>query len=337
MQEIEIVLEKEKSSEIEIKLESEGNISLPSLENLEVTPSKEQQVFRHKNSYGYDKVTVDPIPDNYIIPNGTKDIITNGYHQVSEYEGVNVDVKVIPNLQDKEVTPTKEIQNITSDEGFNGLNEVTVNPIPEEYIIPNGTLEVTENITYDVTQYSEVVANVVSEINLQDKTVTPTKEAQEIEANEEYDGLNKVIVEPIPDKYIIPDGILDVNANGDVDVTMFRIARVGVYTPPKLQTKEVTPTKELQVVGNDEEYDGLDAVVVNPIPNEYIVPSGSLDITENGIKDVTSYAEVNVNIEGKEDLTEELNTYNTELTEQEIIINNIIEALKNKTSNKEVE
>ena len=38
-----------------------------------------------------------------------------------------------------------------------------------------------------------------------------------------------------------------------------------------------------------------------------------------------------------ENLTEELNIYNTELTEQEIIINNIIEALKNKTSNKEVE
>ncbi len=31
-----------------------------------------------------------------------------------------------------------------------------------------------------------------------------------------------------------------------------------------------------------------------------------------------------------EDLTEELNTYNTELTEQETIINNIIEALNNR-------
>ena len=82
MNEIEIILEKE-GGEKEITLEKEGNVSLPSLENLEVTPSKEQQVFKHENSYGYDKVTVEPIPNEYIIPNGTTDIIANGYYQVS--------------------------------------------------------------------------------------------------------------------------------------------------------------------------------------------------------------------------------------------------------------
>ena len=161
--------------------------------------------------------------------------------------------------------------------------------------------------------------------------VNPSKEQQVFNHENSY-GYDEVIVNSIPEEYIIPDGTLDVNANGDVDVTMFRTARVGVYTPPKLQTKEVTPTKELQVVGNDEEYDGLDAVVVNPIPNEYIVPSGSLDITENGTKDVTSYAEVNVNIEGKEDLTEELNAYNTELTEQETKIADVIKLLQTKAA-----
>lgn len=33
----------------------------PPIENLEITPTKEQQVFNHENSYGYDIVTVNPM------------------------------------------------------------------------------------------------------------------------------------------------------------------------------------------------------------------------------------------------------------------------------------
>ena len=101
------------------------------------------------------------------------------------------------------------------------------------------------------------------EVELQEKEVTPTKEIQEVIPDEEYDGLNKVTVKPIPDEYIIPDGTLDVNANGDVDVTMFRMARVGVYTPPNLQDKEVTITENgTQSITFDDGYDGLNKVDV---------------------------------------------------------------------------
>ena len=75
---------------------------------------------------------------------------------------------------------------------------------------------------------------------------------------------------------------------------------------PPIENLEVTPTKEKQIFTHENSY-GYDEVVVAPIPDT------------------------------QEDLTEELNTYNTELTEQETLINNIIEVLKNKTSNREVE
>ena len=137
------------------------------------------------------------------------------------------------------------------------------------------------------------------EILVQDKTIEPTKEIQTVTVDEDYDQLGTVTVNPIPDEYIIPDGTLDVDTNGDVDVTMFRTARVGVYTPPELQDKEVIPTQNEQIVRYDENYDGLNQVTVKSIPNEYIVPIGTLEINENGNKDVRNYANVDVNIDNE--------------------------------------
>ena len=66
---------------------------------------------------------------------------------------------------------------------------------------------------------------------------------------------------------------------------------------PTLQGKTIIPTKSIQEVVADENYDGLSKVIVNSIPEQYIVPSGDLDIRENGDYDVTEYASVNVDIE----------------------------------------
>ena len=134
------------------------------------------------------------------------------------------------------------------------------------------------------------------EILVQDKIVEPTREIQTVTVDEDYDQLGTVTVNPIPDEYIIPDGTLDVDANGDVDVTMFRMARVGVYTPPALQDKVVMPTREEQIIRYDEDYDGLNSVIVNSIPDEYIIPTGTLNINKNGTQNVNNYDNVKVKV-----------------------------------------
>lgn len=170
----------------------------PPIEDLEVTPTKEEQIFTHENSYGYDKVTIKPMPE----------------------------IK----LQDKEVTPTKETQNIVADNNYDGLNQVTVNPIPEEYIIPEGMLPITENTTYDVRRYARVSASVHPAPNLQDKSITITENGtQNITADSGYDGLGNVevitnienVVEPEVEPDYIQDGLIawwegcdDVDSNG---------------------------------------------------------------------------------------------------------------------------
>lgn len=99
---------------------------------------------------------------------------------------------------------------------------------------------------------------------LQEKTVTPTKSVQEVTPNAGYDGLRKVTVNAIPDKYIVPSGTKSITANGTHDVTANASVSVDV-----------------------------------PIPDGYIQPSGSLEVTENGTYDVTEKASVTVNVNGE--------------------------------------
>ena len=78
-----------------------------------------------------------------------------------------------------------------------------------------------------------------------------------------------------------------------------------------LQDKETTPTKETQVVVADKTYDGLSKVVVNPIPNEYIIPSGEIEFTQNGTYDVTDKASAKVNVPEKQLGTKTITTNGT--------------------------
>ena len=75
---------------------------------------------------------------------------------------------ILANMQEKEVTPTKEIQEVVPDIQYDGLSKVTINQIPDEYIIPKlGSKQITENGTYKASDdnldgYSSVDVNVGS-------------------------------------------------------------------------------------------------------------------------------------------------------------------------------
>jgi len=181
---------------------------------------------------------------------------------------VNVATQYIqPNLEEGKVTPTKEEQVIMPNENYNGFSKVTVDPIPNEYIIPNGNLDIKANGEYDVTENASV--NVDVQPNLQDKTIeVKPLENKNITADEGFNGLGVV------------------NVIGTIDT----------------ETKEVTPTKEVQTITrSDNKY--IESVTVNAIPDNYIEPSGEMEITENGSYDVTDKASVKVETSGA-DLSE---------------------------------
>ena len=95
----------------------------------------------------------------------SKTVTTNGTY-LAETDNVDgfssVTVNVTPNLQSKSATPTTSSQTISPDSGYDGLSSVTVGAIPSQYIVPTGSLNITTNNTYDVTNYASAVVNIPS-------------------------------------------------------------------------------------------------------------------------------------------------------------------------------
>ena len=83
-EEIEFEIQEE---DIPLTMDLEDDVYLvePKTESLEVTPTKETQYFESETGIYYDNVTVNPIPDEYIIPNlGTKTITKNGTYNATD-------------------------------------------------------------------------------------------------------------------------------------------------------------------------------------------------------------------------------------------------------------
>lgn len=97
-------------------------------------------------------------------------------------------IEIYPETQAKTVTPTKQTQTILPDENIYALSQVTINPIPDNYIEPQGQKEITDNGTYDVTSFAS------ANIDIETGKLT----------NEEYADANRDLDEIIEGIEIIP-------------------------------------------------------------------------------------------------------------------------------------
>ena len=80
-------------------------------------------------------------------------------------------VKIYPVTQEKTVIPSTLVQVVLPDENYDALSKVTIDKIPDEYIIPSGNINITANGTYDVTKNANAVVNVPEKV-LGTKTIT---------------------------------------------------------------------------------------------------------------------------------------------------------------------
>lgn len=96
------------------------------------------------------------------------------------------------------------------------------------------------------------------------------------------------------------------------DANLDGYSQVVVNVQPALQEKSATPTEAQQVVVPEEGFYGLSKVTVAKIPDNYVIPTGEVEITANGTHDVSGKASATVNVQPK--LQEKTATVNGEVT-----------------------
>ena len=155
-------------------------------------------------------------------------------------------------LQEKTVTPTKQQQNVVSDNGFYGLSSVTVNPIPDAY--------------QDVSSVTAAAADVLT------GKVFVTSTGSVTAGTMANNGAVTRTLDTGTTSYTIPKGYH--SGTGKVSITT--------------ETKTATPTKSSQTV-TPTTGQVLSAVTVNPIPNEYITTTDATATAADILAGATAY------------------------------------------------
>ena len=218
------------------------------------------------------------------------------------------DVGIIPKLQSKSVATNGSV---VADEGYCGLDSVTVavpaTPTQEktvdlamasgDQIIPPDAGKNLSKVT--VKKPATFVAeNIKTGVSI--GGVTGTLEAKKDEEAKEVDlamASGNQTITPTSGKVLSqvvvkkPATLIAGNIKKDVNIGGVT-GTLEPQTAPKLQTKTVTPTKSQQSVSPDSGYDGLSGVTVEAIPADYVIPTGTVNITSNGTHDVSGKASV---------------------------------------------
>lgn len=236
------------------------------------------------------------------------------------------------NLQSKVITPSTSSQTVLPDSNYDALSSVTIESIPSEYIIPEGSISITANGTdINVSQYASV--NVAVEGGPDIPVFTSDEEATYVTCNKTYaecvalinnndnraflnaGSIQGVLAGMVKDESTVsyyytynrvPNVRIDYASDETLTLNYLNFERElivsanGTYEPdddylwgsvsvnvpsgePTLQMKTVTPTESQQTITPDTGYDGLSSVTVGAVSSTYVGSS----ITQRTSSDLT--------------------------------------------------
>jgi len=167
------------------------------------------------------------------------------------------------------ITPTESSQT-AGHADYMMEDAITVSPIPSEYVIPSGTIEIENGGDTDVAGY----------------------ETADVPYGSLYAGYDS--------SYVTSSGVKKWRVRGNATAVSGWLDGQHAYgeydyydVVPSGTT--VTPSTSSQTIGGTN-YMMQSAVTVSPIPSQYIVPSGTISISSNGTVDVTQYASASISV-----------------------------------------
>ena len=199
-------------------------------------------------------------------------------------------------LETKTVTPTETKTTYTPSSGYDGFSSFTVNAISDTYVGSNVTRRSSTDlsisgatVTAPIGYYGESASKTIPS----GSTSTP---ATSITANPSISvnsttGL--ITSTASATKSVTPSvsaGYITSGTSGTITVSGSNTSQLSTQS-----ATTITPSTTSQTAVAAGKYT-TGNVVVAAIPSEYIIPSGSLPINQNGTVDVTSYASVVVSV-----------------------------------------